>query len=68
MARGRHGLAVPARGGRAGAWLVGEAVQLLRRAAAGLTDSALNPMRLFHYSNSYLALVFIAAAIDPLLF
>jgi heme O synthase-like polyprenyltransferase len=25
-------------------------------------------MRLFHLSNSYLAIVFIAAAIDPLLF
>jgi heme O synthase-like polyprenyltransferase len=25
-------------------------------------------MRLFHLSNSYLAIVFIAAALDPLLF
>ena len=54
--------------GALGAWLVVEAFQLLRRARAGQTDAALNPMRLFHYSNSYLALVFIAAAVDPLVF
>ncbi|MFP5416599.1 MAG: heme o synthase [Actinomycetes bacterium] len=52
----------------AGVWLVREAVGLLVRANAGLQDAALRPMRLFHYSNSYLALVFIAAAIDPLIF
>lgn len=45
-----------------------EAVNLLRRARAGATDAALKPMRLFHWSNSYLALVFLAAAIDPLIF
>jgi protoheme IX farnesyltransferase len=44
-----------------------EAVQLYLRARAGLTDAALRPMRLFHWSNSYLALVFVAAAVDPLL-
>ena len=32
-----------------------------------LTDAALKPMRLFHWSNSYLALVFVAAAVDTLL-
>ena len=47
--------------------LIVEASALLRRADAGLRDAQLRPMRLFHYSNSYLALVFIAAAIDPLL-
>ena len=46
---------------------VWEAFQLLRRARAGLVDAALKPMRLFHWSNSYLALIFVAAAIDPLL-
>ena len=45
-----------------------EAVQLLRRARSGRTGAQLRPMRLFHWSNSYLALVFIAAAIDPLVF
>ena len=54
--------------GLAGAWFVVEAARLLRRANAGLRDAQLQPMRLFHFSNSYLALVFIAAAIDPLLF
>jgi protoheme IX farnesyltransferase len=43
-----------------------EAVQLYARARAGLVDAALRPMRLFHWSNSYLALVFVAAALDPL--
>lgn len=57
----------PAVAGAAGAWLVVEAIGLRHRAHAGLTGAALNPMRLFHYSNSYLALVFIVAAVDPLL-
>ncbi|CAI9399170.1 Protoheme IX farnesyltransferase [Aestuariimicrobium sp. T2.26MG-19.2B] len=51
-----------------GVVLVWQAVGLLRRARAGLDEVAMQPMRLFHWSNSYLALVFIAAAIDPLLF
>jgi len=50
-----------------GAALLWESVQLLVRARRGLTDAALRPMRLFHWSNSYLALVFVAAAVDPLL-
>lgn len=58
----------PAVAGLAGAWLIVEAVRLMRRADAGLRDAALQPMRLFHWSNSYLAVVFVAAAIDPLLF
>jgi heme o synthase len=52
----------------AGAALIIEATALWRRARAGLLDAALKPMRLFHWSNSYLALVFVAAAVDPLLF
>ena len=51
-----------------GVVLLWEAVQLLRRARAGMRDAALRPMRLFHWSNTYLALVFVAAAIDPLIF
>ncbi len=50
-----------------GVALVWEAAQLLSRARRGLTEAALRPMRLFHWSNSYLALVFVAAAVDPLL-
>ena len=51
----------------AGVALVWEAVALANRARSGLLDAALRPMRLFHWSNSYLALVFVAAAVDPLL-
>jgi heme o synthase len=47
--------------------LVWQSWQLLSRARRGLTDAALKPMRLFHWSNSYLALVFVAAAVDTLL-
>ena len=52
----------------AGAAFLWESVSLWRRAHAGLTDAALRPMRLFHWSNSYLALIFLALAVDPLLF
>ncbi|HWJ81030.1 MAG TPA: heme o synthase [Nocardioides sp.] len=50
-----------------GAMFLVEAHQLLRR--AGRTDelSLLQPMRLFHSSNLYLSLLFVAVAIDPLL-
>lgn len=58
----------PVVAGVSGVVFLGEAVALWRRAHAGLTDAALRPMRLFHWSNSYLALVFLAMAIDPLVF
>lgn len=45
-----------------------EAAQLWRRAHAGLEGAQLKAMRLFHWSNTYLALLFLAVAIDPLLF
>jgi protoheme IX farnesyltransferase len=45
----------------AGAVLVGAAHQLLRRTSHG-QDA--RPMRLFHLSNSYLAFVFLAIALD----
>lgn len=51
-----------------GAVFLWEAWQLLARARAGKIGAALKPMRLFHWSNSYLALIFVAAAIDPLIF
>jgi protoheme IX farnesyltransferase len=51
----------------AGIALVWQSWQLLARARRGLIDAALKPMRLFHWSNSYLALVFVAAAVDTLL-
>ena len=51
----------------AGAVFILEAIQLLRRANAGLRDALLKPMRLFHWSNTYLSLLFLAIAIDPLI-
>jgi len=61
------GLLYPAVTTVAGAAFVWESWQLLRRTRRGLSDAAAQPMRLFHWSNSYLALVFVAAAVDPLL-
>jgi heme o synthase len=50
-----------------GAALLWQSALLLARARRGLTGAALQPMRLFHWSNSYLALLFVAAAVDTLL-
>lgn len=44
-----------------------EAHRLLGRVRAGIAGPALKPMRFFHLSNTYLALLFVAVAIDPLL-
>ncbi len=44
-----------------------EAHLLLARVRAGRTGVALRPMRFFHFSNVYLALLFLAVAIDSLL-
>jgi protoheme IX farnesyltransferase len=44
-----------------------EAYRLLGRVRAGVTGPLLKPMRYFHLSNAYLALLFLAVAIDPLL-
>ena len=62
------GWVYPAVAALAGAALLWESAQLWSRAARGLVDADLKPMRLFHWSNSYLALVFVAAAVDPLIF
>ena len=51
--------------GACGVWFIVEAVMLLNRARAGADDTSARPMRLFHWSNAYLALVFAAAALDP---
>ena len=37
------------------------------RVRSGATGVALRPMRLFHWSNAYLALLFLAVAVSPLL-
>jgi len=46
-----------------------EAHRLLSRAEAveNVTVASLKPMRLFHYSISYLTILFLAVAVDPLL-
>lgn len=43
-----------------------EAHMLLKRAKEGAPYSVLKPMRLFHYSISYLTLLFIGVALDPI--
>ena len=48
-----------------GTWFVVESYRLYRQAMVGEIS---NPMRLFHGSISYLTLLFIAIAIDPLLY
>jgi heme o synthase len=57
----------PAAAAVTGALFLREAHALLRRARAGRTGTALQPMRLFHWSNTYLTLLFVAAAVDALL-
>lgn len=44
-----------------------EAHRLFSRARAGARGAPLGSMRLFHWSTTYLALLFVAVAIDPLL-
>ncbi|MGL5852971.1 MAG: heme o synthase [Phycicoccus sp.] len=51
----------------AGAVFLVEAHRLLRLALAGVAGTALRPMRLFHYSITYVTVVFLAVAVDPLL-
>ena len=48
----------------AGGWFVAMGHRLLAAVRRGLV---VNPMRLFHFSNTYLALVFVAIAVDSVL-
>ena len=50
-----------------GALFLREAYRLRARVRSGATGVALRPMRLFHWSNAYLALLFLAVAVSPLL-
>jgi protoheme IX farnesyltransferase len=50
-----------------GALFLREAYRLRGRVRSGDTGVALRPMRLFHWSNAYLALLFLAVAVSPLL-
>ncbi len=54
----------------AGAVFIREAHVLLRRAGRPeyRTLASLRPMRLFHFSISYLTIVFVAVAVDPLVY
>ena len=49
-----------------GALFVAEAHRLQRAAKAGEGPSVLRPMRLFHFSISYVAILFLGVAVDPL--
>jgi protoheme IX farnesyltransferase len=51
-----------------GGLFIAEAHRLLRVATRGGTQSQLKPMRLFHYSITYVTLLFLAVAIDPLVY
>ncbi len=61
---GHTGPLYPAGAAILGALFLTEAYRLAGRAVSG---QALRPMRLFHWSNTYLALLFLVVAIDPLL-
>jgi protoheme IX farnesyltransferase len=49
-----------------GGLFVAEAHRLLRLARAGAGPSVLKPMRLFHFSITYITILFAAVALDPL--
>lgn len=57
----------PAAAGLLGAGFLVEAHRMWRRTAGTESLSVIQPMRLFHSSNLYLSLLFVAVAIDPLL-
>ncbi len=50
-----------------GGWWLSEAHALQTRAKAGITGAKLKEMRLFHWSITYVSLLFVAVAVDPFL-
>ncbi|MBP0459374.1 heme o synthase [Streptomyces montanisoli] len=50
-----------------GAWWLTEAHKLQARAKAGVVGAKLKEMRLFHWSITYVSLLFVAVAVDPFL-
>ncbi|MGQ4515911.1 heme o synthase [Streptomyces sp. DW26H14] len=50
-----------------GAWWLIEAHKLQARARAGVVGAKLKEMRLFHWSITYVSLLFVAVAVDPFL-
>ena len=64
----RHQLVLPGRPRRVlGAVFLVEAHRMWRRTKASDELSEIDPMRLFHHSNLYLSLLFVAVALDPLI-
>ena len=61
------GLLYPVAAALLGAAFLVEAHLLLGRAEASEQVADLKPMRLFHWSNLYLSLLFVSVALDPLL-
>jgi protoheme IX farnesyltransferase len=51
-----------------GAMFVAEAHRLLRAASSGAGPQVLRPMRLFHFSITYVGILFLGVALDPLLY
>ena len=51
-----------------GGLFLAEAHRLHRHAVLGAAQTVLRPMRLFHYSITYLTVLFVAVAVDPLLY
>ena len=64
---GGTGWTYPVAAGVLGAVFLVEAHRMAARAKGTEELSAIRPMRLFHLSNLYLSLLFVAVAIDPLL-
>ncbi|MCD0483122.1 heme o synthase [Streptacidiphilus sp. ASG 303] len=64
---GHTGWLYPAAALLLGAFWLKEAHGLYRRAKAGAVGAALKEMRLFHWSITYLTLLFVAVAVDPFL-
>ncbi|WP_017574085.1 UbiA family prenyltransferase, partial [Nocardiopsis halotolerans] len=50
-----------------GVLLIVQAHRLLNRSRAGVTGAQLKTMGFFHLSNAYLALLFVAVTVDPLI-
>jgi protoheme IX farnesyltransferase len=61
------GLLYPIAAGVLGVVFIAEAHVLEARARRGMSAVEINPMRLFHWSNMYLSLLFVAVALDPLI-
>ncbi|WP_425581142.1 heme o synthase [Terrabacter carboxydivorans] len=50
----------------AGGLFLTEAHRLLAKARAGVAEDVLKPMRLFHFSITYLTVLFVGVALDPI--